>query len=99
VYDPLNIVQDTSAEVQAPEGFYAPESGFGYVWRGDIGGSAGYQDNLGWALAPEFGYQTIFQCDNSLPSGGRSWQFCHLLGPDGEIIVLHPLGGWYLGEQ
>ena len=100
IYDPLDIVQDTSAQVQPPEGFLAPISGFGLVWRGDITGSSGYQESLGWALAPEFGYQATFQCDDAPPSGGRSWQFCHLQGPYGEIIVLHPLGGWYLlGEQ
>jgi hypothetical protein len=100
IYDPLNIVQDSSAQVQPPEGLLAPISGFGLVWRGDVSGSPGHQATLGWALAPEFGYQTIFQCDDARPSGGRSWQFCHLRGPDGEIIVLHPLGGWYLlGEQ
>lgn len=39
-------------------------------------------------------------CDNAQPSGGRSWQTCYLQGPDGQVIVLHPLGGWhYLGEQ
>jgi hypothetical protein len=100
IHDPLDIVQDTSAQVQPPEGFLAPISGFGLVWRGDVSGSPGYQGSLGWALAPEFGYQAIFQCDDARPTGGRSWQFCHLLGPDGAIIVLHPLGGWYLlGEQ
>ena len=100
IYDPLEIVQDTSAQIQAPEGFLAPISGFGLVWRGDISGSSGYQESLGWALAPEFGYQATFQCDDAQPSGGRSWQFCYLKGPAGEVIVIHPLGGWYLlGEQ
>jgi WD40 repeat protein len=96
VHDPLEIIRDTSAEINPPPGFYAPESGFGPVWRGDVGDSSGYREILGWALAPEFGYEAVFQCDDALPSGGRSWQTCYLKGPDDEIIVFHPLGGWYL---
>jgi hypothetical protein len=96
VHDPLEIIRDTSSEIEPPEGFYAPESGFGLVWRGDVRNSPGYRERLGWALAPEFGYEAVFQCDNAPPSGGRSWRFCHLQGPDGEVIVFHPLGGWYL---
>ncbi len=100
VHDPLEIIRDTSAEIKPPEGFYAPESGFGLVWRGDVSNSPGYREKLGWALAPEFGYGAIFQCDDALPSGGRSWQTCYLKGPDDEVIVFHPLGGWYLlGER
>ena len=96
VHDPLEIIRDTSAEINPPEGLYAPESGFGLVWRGDVSNSPGYRETLGWALAPEFGYEAILQCDDALPSGGRSWQTCYLNGPDDEVIVFHPLGGWYL---
>jgi TolB protein len=96
VYDPLDIIRDTSAEVNPPGGFYAPESGFGLVWRGDVSNSPGYREILGWALAPEFGYEAVYQCDDALPSGGRSWQTCYLKGPDSEIVVFHPLGGWHL---
>jgi len=96
VHDPLEIVRDTSTEINPPEGFYSPESGFGLVWRGDVNNSPGYRESLGWALAPEFGYEAIFQCNDALPSGGRSWQTCYLKGPDDEVIVFHPLGGWYL---
>ena len=91
---------DTSARVEPPAGFYVPVSGFGYVWRGDISATPGFRESLGWALVPEFGYEAILQCDDALPSGGRSWQFCYLRGPDARVIVLHPLGGWYLlGEE
>jgi len=100
VYDPLEIIRDTSTEIHPPEGFYAPQSGFGLVWRGDVSNAPGYRETLGWALHPEFGYEAIFQCDDARPSGGRSWQTCYLKGPDDEVIVLHPLGGWYLlGER
>jgi len=100
IHDPLDIIRDTSGEVIPPAGLYAPESGFGLVWRGDVSQSAGYREVLGWALAPEFGYDTMHQCDDARPSGGRNWNFCYLRGPGGEVIVLHPLGGWYrLGER
>lgn len=94
INDPLQISGDTADGYDPPDGLYAPVSGFGLVWRGDVQQSAGYQQELGWALAPEFGYEAILQCDDALPSGGRSWQTCYLQGPEGEVIRLHPLGGW-----
>ena len=94
INDPLEITGDTSSEFQAPEGLHAPVSGFGLIWRGDISQSPGFHEQLGWGLAPEFGYDAILQCDNAAPSGGRSWQTCYLKGPDGAVIMLHPLGGW-----
>ena len=97
--DPLDVARDTSASVVAPAGLYVPKSGFGLVWRGDVAGSPGYRDTLGWALAPEVGYPATWQCDDALPSGGRSWQTCALQGPDGEIIVLDPLGRWAVGSR
>jgi hypothetical protein len=96
--DPLDVVRDTSAGVVAPDGLYAPASGFGLAWRGDVAGSPGFQETLGWALAPEFGYNALLQCDDALPSGGRSWQTCRLQGPGGEVIVLDPLDRWYLED-
>ena len=68
-------------------------------WRGDAAGSPGYRKSLGWALAPEFGYETIWQCDDAPPSGGRSWQTCMLRGPEGEVIVLDPLHRWTLWDE
>ena len=99
INDPLEITGDTSSQFQAPEGLYAPVSGFGLVWRGDIVQSPGFHEQLGWGLAPEFGYDAILQCDNAAPSGGRSWQTCYLEGPEGEVIMLHPLGGWQLWDE
>jgi hypothetical protein len=99
IEDPLQVVRETSQEVEAPPGFHAPMSGFGLVWRGDVEGSPGYRQRLGWALEPEFGYEATLQCDDARPSGGRSWQTCVLQGPDGEVIVLHPLGGWELRSE
>jgi hypothetical protein len=99
ISDPLDIVRDTSSEVQPPSGLYVPVSGFGLVWRGDVAQSPGFREEVGWALAPEFGYEAILQCDDARPSGGRSWQTCYLTGPEGEVMVLHPLGGWQLWSQ
>jgi hypothetical protein len=99
ISDPLEIVGDSSGDVHPPDGLYAPQSGFGLVWRGDVTVSPGFREVLGWALGPEFGYDATLQCDDAPPSGGRSWQTCYLLGPAGEVIVLHPLGGWYLLDR
>jgi hypothetical protein len=99
VSDPLDIVEDTTAGMEVPEGFYAPVSGFGLLWRGDVRGVPGCREELGWALAPEFGYEAIWQCDDALPSGGRSWQTCYLEGPEGEVYVLDPLDRWHVLEQ
>ena len=99
INDPLEITGDTSAQFEAPEGLHAPASGFGLVWRGDVAQSPGFHEQLGWGLAPEFGYDAILQCDNAAPSSGRSWQTCYLKGPEGEVIMLHPLGGWQLWSE
>ena len=100
VQDPLEATRDTSHEVVAPEGMHAPISGFGLIWRGDVSESHAYREELGWGRAPGFGYDSVYQCDDALPSGGRSCQTCYLLGPDDEVVVFHPLGGWYLlGER
>jgi hypothetical protein len=94
ISDPLDIERDTSSEIQPPPDLYAPVSGFGLVWRGDVAQSPGFREQLRWALAPEFGYDATLQCDDARPSGGRSWQTCYLEVPEGEVIILHPLGGW-----
>lgn len=98
-HDPLPVVRDTGAEVSPPTGFYAPEGAFGSIWRGDLQDAVDYRERLGWALGPQSEYETIYQCDDAVPSGGRSWEMCYLKALDERIIVLHPLGGWYwLGE-
>jgi hypothetical protein len=102
VDEPLDIVRDTSAEaITPPPRLYAPGSQFDLIWRGDIGSSPDYREMLGWALAPESGYETVWQCDDGLPGlPAGSGQACFLQGPDTEIILFHRLGGWnLLGEQ
>ena len=91
VSDPLTVYQDTSANIAPPDGLYAPESGFGLVWRGDVFEEGeGFRDLLGWALEPEFGYETVVQ-------GGMMttphWSV-YLRGPEGKVIGLIHLGRW-----
>jgi len=99
VSDPLDVIEDTSSSVEAPEGLYAPQSEFGLIWRGDVRGVPGYREELGWALAPESGYEATWQCDDAIPSGGRSWQTCYLAGPTEEVYVLDPLDRWSVLDQ
>lgn len=91
VFDPLNILRDTSSEVTAPSGFHAPTSGFGYVWRGDVEIYQDWRGLLGWGLAAEFGYTGTYQCDDSV----ARWQFCYVVHPEGWLVVLHPNVNWY----
>ncbi len=72
-----------------PPGLYEPVSGFGLVWRGEVEWpyEGDVRERLGWATAPEFGYDTAYQC--ATPSYPRLWN-CFLLGPDGEVILLRP---------
>jgi hypothetical protein len=57
------------------------------------------RETLGRALAPAFEYKATWQCDDALPSGGRSWQTCYLRSPEGEVIVLDPLGRWMRWDE
>jgi hypothetical protein len=81
--------EDNRIGEDPPTGLYEPVSGFGLVWRGEV--EWPYADNvrerLGWATAPESGYDTAHQC--STPAYPRLWN-CFLLGPDGEVIHLRP---------
>jgi hypothetical protein len=73
---------------EAPPGFYEPVSGFGLVWRNELEGvSADVRQRLGWATAPEFGFDTAYQCETQ--SHPHLWN-CYLRGLEGEILHLHP---------
>ncbi len=91
VFDPLNILGDTSSQVTPPAGRVAPASGFGHVWRGDAETYYDWRGLLGWGLAPEFNYTGTYQCDQSV----SRWQFCYVRHPDGWLAVLHPNVNWY----
>jgi hypothetical protein len=72
-----------------PPGLYEPVSGFGLLWRGEVEWPYGdaVRERLGWATAPEFGFDTAYQC--STPPHPRLWN-CFLRGPDGEVFHLRP---------
>jgi hypothetical protein len=99
VADPLNITRNTESSVKSPIGLYAPTSGFGLIWRGDVEQSSGFRDQLGWALQPESGYEVTYQCDDATPSGGRVWQTCYLTLPNGQIIATLSTGAWFWREE
>ena len=47
----------SNPDIEPPPGLYQPIRGFGMVWRQQTG----VRERLGWALAPETGYQTMIQ--------------------------------------
>jgi hypothetical protein len=94
--DDLTVYRDTSADVTAPPGLFAPVSGFGFVWRGDVFSEPGYglQSVVGWATAPEKGYRLTeqsgtqrFQTNASLQTG----LLTYISLPDGRILKLSRL--------
>jgi hypothetical protein len=99
IADPLTITRNTANSVTPPTGLFAPTSGFGLIWRGDVTQSTGFRDQLGWALEPESGYVATYQCDDKTPSGGRIWQTCYLNTPDSQIIALLSTGAWFWREE
>jgi DNA-binding beta-propeller fold protein YncE len=58
-----------------PNGFSQPVRGFGLLWRGD----EGLRQELGWALAPEVGFEGTWQ----VFAGGYA-----VAGPDGGMLWL-----------
>ncbi len=99
VVDPLDITRNPEGSVMPPTGLFAPTSGFGLIWRGDVTQSTGFRDQLGWALQPESSYEAVYQCDDATPSGGRVWQTCYLTMPDGQIIAMLSTGAWFWHEE
>lgn len=86
VPDPLEITRDTAAQYTAPDGLYAPLSGFGLVWRGDVSLSPGYTTDLGWARTPETRWEAYVQC----------WSLKGYVGASGgisECLFVHPSRG------
>ncbi len=54
--DPDDPAADNS-DYDPPDGFYVPKRGFGLVWRN----YAYVRESMGWALAPESGFETTYQ--------------------------------------
>ncbi len=78
-----------------PPGLYEPVSGFGMLWRDELEGLGGFdvgsaervRQRLGWALAPEFAFDTARQCQ--MPTLYRSWR-CYLQGPGNKVLEMFP---------
>ncbi|MGD9145790.1 MAG: hypothetical protein PVI80_09540 [Anaerolineae bacterium] len=80
--------QDNRVPDDPPPGYLQPVSGFGLLWRGEVDNlSTDVRQRLGWATAPEFGFDTAYQC--ATRAHPRSWS-CYLRGPSGELLHLHP---------
>lgn len=78
-----------------PPGLYEPVSGFGMLWRDELEGLSGFdvssaervRQRLGWALAPEFAFDTARQCQ--MPTLYRGWR-CYLQGPGNKVLEMSP---------
>ncbi len=70
-----------------PPGLYEPVSGFGMLWRDELEGISGARQRLGWALAPEFAFDTARQCQT--PTLYRGWR-CYLQGPGNKVLEMYP---------
>ncbi len=93
VQGPLELKPGASADTRVaeppPPNHFEPVSGFGLVWRGEVLGGEGIRAALGWAVEPEYGFDTVYQCAMSC---GSDWH-CYLQGPKSEIfhfsLLLH----------
>lgn len=79
-WDEGDPVDDPS--IQPPAGLYQPIRGFGLLWRTE----PTIRERLGWALAPEVGYQTAVQ-RTSRPKYNEIY------------IRAHDGGVWHLGPE
>jgi len=84
-WDESQPVDDPS--LTPPEGLLQPIRGFGKVWREQLGGPQG---SVGWALAPERGYEMTAQ------SFGGGVMF---VGAEGEVFILYVGGMWEKGKN
>jgi hypothetical protein len=89
VRGPLDLRPGASPENRGadtpPSGRFEPMSGFGLVWRGGVVGTEGIRPALGWAVEPEHGFETRYQCEMSCDS---YWD-CYVEGPQGEVFHLY----------
>jgi len=89
---PLDLKPGASADNRVaetpPPGRLEPVSGFGLLWRGEVTGTEDLRAALGWALAPEYGFDTVYQCAMNC---GAYWD-CYLRGPEAEGAAAKPNG-------
>ena len=76
---------ESDPAIVPPSGLYQPIRGFGLVWRTN----QGVRDGLGWATAPEAGFQTWRQ---GYTGSGMHASFTLLEGIDGTIYLLEAFG-------
>lgn len=72
-----------------PSGRFEPVSGFGQLWRGEFETGvnsefANLRTRLGWALAPEAGYEFARQCNVS------HYPTCYVRIPGERVLVTYP---------
>lgn len=72
-------IEDPS--IVPPPGFYEPERGFGLVWREQ----PTIRDRLGWAVAPEVGFETAVQ-----RTSYSRYNDTYILAQDGNLWRLFP---------
>ena len=86
---PLNLESGASphnrVDQSPPSGHFQPVRGFGLLWRGEVAGTDDLRAELGWAEEPEYGFDTVYQCE--VPCGSR-WD-CYLRGPEGSVFHLY----------
>lgn len=78
---------ESDPSIVPPQGLYQPIRGFGKVWRNE----SRVREQLGWALAPEQGFDGAYQ-RGWAPYYG--WMTAYLRTGDGRIIRLSRNGGW-----
>jgi hypothetical protein len=86
--------------ISAPDGRYEPVRGFGMIWRLEDSGLPEWsvRDLLGWALEPEFTYETAYQCDTTATSfQAQTRSYCYLRLPDDRLARMYIMGGWTPG--
>jgi hypothetical protein len=88
---PLALKPGASADNRVgetpPAGLVEPVSGFGLLWRGEVEGADNVRAALGWAVEPEYAYDTAVQCEATFSS---NWS-CYLLGPANDVINFYNL--------
>jgi LysM repeat protein len=94
VVGPLQIAPGGSVDNRvggAPAGYFEPVSGFGLLWRGEVGQyPTALRPALGWALEAEHSIETTLQCQ-AYPGTSFASPTCFLQGPAGEVLHI-----WYV---
>jgi hypothetical protein len=85
------LPQSAHARDAPPPNRYAPLSGFGRLWRGEMEtfnvNFSNLGELLGWAVEPEYGYEFVSQCQRA---ASRFEERCFLSDGAGAILFLRP---------